>query len=196
MQKVNTRRMVESAVMLALGFVLSMIKIKVNPNGGSITLASMLPIVLIAYRYGPAWGTLIGALHGALQMLEGGIAAPPTENAFSYILVILLDYIFAWAAVGLLSGLLMKTIKSPRASITVGTTVGIFGRFICSFLSGTIIWGVYAPEGQSAALYSLITNGISMLPEMIVTSIFAFVLFSFSSIRNLFAQPTDVTPHS
>lgn len=185
MKKVNTKKITESAVLLALGYILSMIKIKINPNGGSITLASMLPIVMLAYKYGPAWGTLCGTIHGMLQMIEGGIAAPPTENALSYFTVIMLDYIVAWAMVGLLGGLVMKLIENPRVSITVGSFVGIFGRFLSSFLSGAIIWGVYAPEGQSPWLYSLVVNGLGMLPEMVITSLVAFILFSFSSMRNL-----------
>ena len=187
-KKISTKQVVESAIFLAMGFVLSFIKIKINPTGGSITLASMLPIVIITYRYGTAWGTMFGAVHGLLQMLEGGIYAPPTKTALSYIAVIMLDYILAWAAVGLLSGLIMKTIKNPRASITAGAAVGIFGRFICSFLSGTIIWGVYAPEGQSPALYSLIINGAIMLPEAIFTSIIAFLILSVPAMSRLISK--------
>lgn len=188
-QKISTKQIVESAIFLALGFVLSMIKIKLIAVGGSITLVSMLPIVLITYRYGTGWGTLFGAVHGLLQMLEGGLYAPPTETALSYIAVILLDYIVAWAAVGLLSGLVMKAIDNPKISVTVGSVVGIFGRFLCSFTSGVIIWGVYAPEGQSPAIYSLLINGSVMLPEAIFTGIVAFILFSFPAIQKLFTTP-------
>lgn len=182
--------MVESALLLAVGYVLTMVKFKVIPQGGSVTLASMLPIVLLAYRYGPVWGFLVGGIHGLLQMMEGGLAVPPTTNFINYLLVILLDYILAWAMVGLLSGLVMKQMKNPRTAVTVGALVGIFGRFLCSFLSGMIIWGVYAPEGQSVALYSFLANGMVLFPEMIITAFVGFTFFSFSAIRNLFDSPT------
>ena len=53
-------RLTESAVMIALATILSLFKLVDLPYGGSITLASMLPVLLIAYRYGTAWGLLTG----------------------------------------------------------------------------------------------------------------------------------------
>ena len=48
-----TLRLVESAVMLGLATALSLVKIYQMPLGGSVTLCSMLPVMLIAYKYGP-----------------------------------------------------------------------------------------------------------------------------------------------
>ena len=64
-------RLTESAIMIAAATILSMFKLVELPYGGSITLASMLPIVIIAYRYGTAWGILCGLVHGAIQLLLG-----------------------------------------------------------------------------------------------------------------------------
>ena len=52
----------------------------------------------------------------------------------------------------------------------------IFGRFLCSFASGILIWGEYAPEGQPVWLYSLTYNGGYMLPELIITVAAAVLL--------------------
>lgn len=60
MQKNKTRRLIETAVMLALATVLSVLKIAELPYGGSVTFASMLPLAIIAYRYGAGWGLLSG----------------------------------------------------------------------------------------------------------------------------------------
>ena len=49
-------RLTESAIMLAFATVLSLVKIVDLPYGGSITACSMLPILIIAYRYGTGWG--------------------------------------------------------------------------------------------------------------------------------------------
>jgi thiamine transporter len=176
--KITTRQLVESGVLLALGYVLSIIKIKLVAVGGSITLVSMLPIIVLAYKYGAPWGALCGFIHGLLQILEGGGFAPPTKDFISYVLVFLLDYAFAWAFVGLLAGLLRNISTRPQFAIAAGSFVGIAGRFLCSFLSGVIIWRIYAPEGQSVILYSLGVNASVMVPEMLATTIIGFVLFS------------------
>lgn len=175
--KIGVRGLVESGVLLALGYVLSIIKIRILPEHGSITIVSMLPIVILAYKYGPAWGTLCGFVHGLIQIVEGGGFAPPTNSFLSYALVFLLDYAFAWAAVGLLAGLLRNVSAKPQAAIAAGAFVGIAGRFLCSFISGVIIWGVYAPEGQSPVLYSLIANSAVMIPEMLITTVIGYLLF-------------------
>ena len=44
----KTRILVECALMIAIGTVLSNIKFFTLPNGGSVTLLSMLPFVLVS----------------------------------------------------------------------------------------------------------------------------------------------------
>lgn len=182
--KVDTRRLAESGILLAAALVLSMIKIRVSFLNGSITLASMLPIVVLAYKYGPSWGALCGLVHGILQVIEGGGFAPPAKNVWSYILVFILDYALAWALVGFIAGLLRGASSKPQVSIAVGAFVGIAGRFLCSFISGVVIWSVYAPEGQSVWLYSLGVNGAVMVPEMIITSLAGLALFCSPMLQN------------
>lgn len=181
--RIGTRQLVESGILLALGYVLSMIKIKLVVVGGSVTLVSMLPLVILAYKYGPSWGALCGFIHGFLQILEGGGFAPPTKDFISYVLVFLLDFALAWTFVGLLAGLLRNISQKPQIAISIGAFVGIAGRFLCSFLSGVIIWGVYAPEGQSVILYSLGVNASVMIPEMIITALVGYIVFSVPSMQ-------------
>lgn len=177
-KKITLRQMAESGILLALGFVLSILKVRLIAGGGSVTIASMLPIVILAYKYGPAWGTLCGVAHSLIQVIEGGGIAPPVQDVTSYLLVFLLDFVLAWGAVGLIAGLLRGIPGKPRTAIAAGAFFGIAGRFLCSFISGVIIWGVYAPEGQSAALYSLLANGAVMIPEMLITTVAGFAIFS------------------
>jgi len=176
-QNSNVKRLVETAVLLALGFVLSTLKVKLVAAGGSITIVSMLPIVILANKYGVAWGTLSGFVHGILQIIEDGGIFPPTNDVLSYAMVLILDYALAWAAVGLIAGLLRNTSSKPYISISLGCFFGIAGRFLCSFMSGVIIWRVYAPEGQSPWIYSLLTNGMVLLPEMIIHTVVGYLLF-------------------
>ena len=67
----KTRTLVECALMIALGTVLANIKIFEMPNGGSITLLSMLPFILVSYRHGTKWGLFTGFVNSLLQMLLG-----------------------------------------------------------------------------------------------------------------------------
>lgn len=182
-KRISAQQLVESGVLLGLGFVLSMLKVRLVAGGGSITMVSMLPIVILACKYGPAWGTLCGFVHGFLQVIEDGGIAPPVQDFTSYVLVFLLDFALAWAMVGLIAGLLRNVSGKPQVSIAAGAFVGIAGRFLCSFISGVIIWGVYAPEGQSVALYSFLANGSVMFPEMVITSVIGYALFSIPVLR-------------
>lgn len=179
-------RLVESAILIAIAFVLSFFKLHFIPTA-SVSLASMLPIIILAYKYGMPWGLLCGLVHGILQMVEGGISVPPTASVLGYLLVILLDYLLAYSALGL-AGSVRKVFKNPVLSIGLCCCVGIFARFIFSFLSGVIIWDVYAPPGQSPALYSLIVNGTKFGVEGALTIIIGVALFAVPAIRKYVSQ--------
>ena len=74
MQNVNvtkTRRLVECAILVAMATVLSVFRLAELPYGGSITMASMLPLIIIAYRHGPLWGFGAGLSYGIIQQLLG-----------------------------------------------------------------------------------------------------------------------------
>ena len=92
----KTRTLVECALMIALGTVLANIKIYELPNGGSITLFSMLPFVLISFRHGVKWGLFTGFVNSLLQMLLG-FYAPPTPGLLPLVGMILLDYVLAFS---------------------------------------------------------------------------------------------------
>ena len=79
----KTRTLVECALMIAIGTVLSNIKFFTLPNGGSITLLSMLPFVLVSFRHGVKWGLFTGLVNACLQMLLG-FWAPPTPTCTSW----------------------------------------------------------------------------------------------------------------
>lgn len=182
MDSIKIKRLTESGILLAIAFVLSMIKIPVVLSGASVSLASMLPIILLSYKYGIKWGALCGLVFSIMQMIEGGIWTPPTPNFLNYALTIFLDYIFAFTFVGL-AGIGRSFSNKPSVSIVICTIIGMFGRFVCGFTSGVIVWGVYAPEGQGAVLYSLVDNGTVFCLETIVTAIAGVALINISVIR-------------
>ncbi len=214
----KTRRLTESAVMIALGTVLSFITVYKLPYGGSITLFSMVPMILIGYKYGLKWGFFSGLVYAVLQGILGATASQafagmydPNDVAasvFKMALMALLDYIVAFSVLGL-SGLYRGKMKTVPAVTLGGATVVLF-RFLAHFLSGWILWGSYAEwyfgenmnnefgrsvlahfSGQGlAAFYSLIYNGSYMLPELVITVVVLAVLMAVKPLRT-FATKTE-----
>ena len=72
----KTRTLVECALMIAVGTVLAQIKLFTMPQGGSVTLLSMLPFILVSFRHGTKWGLLTGFVNSLLQMMMGFWAPP------------------------------------------------------------------------------------------------------------------------
>ena len=169
----KTRTLVECALMIALGTVLANIKIYELPNGGSITLFSMLPFVLISFRHGVKWGLFTGLVNSLLQMLLG-FYAPPTPGLLPLVGMILLDYVLAFMALGL-AELFARPFKNRTVGVAVGTFAAGFLRFMCSFLSGVLVWGNLS-DGLAAWTYSLTYNGSYMLPETLLTMVAAVLL--------------------
>lgn len=159
-----------SAVMIALAFVLSYIKLFSLPNGGSITAASMVPIIILGFKYSAKWSVLCALVFSTLQMIAGFY--PPVSNTFmAYVGVILLDYVIAFGALGL-SGLIAKRFKAgSMLAFPIAAFCVSFIRFLCSFLSGILIWQSYAPEDMPVWLYSLTYNGSYMSIEIAITVI-------------------------
>jgi len=164
------RILVEGALMVALGLVLSFVKVYTLPNGGSITLGSMIPVLIFSLRYGAPAGFLAGVAHGLLQLI--------VEPYFVHPAQVILDYPLAFGLLGL-AGLLQTR---PLA----GVALGIAGRFVSHYLSGVIFFAQYAPEGMSPFLYSALYNGSYLLPEMIISAlVVALALRSFARPQNV-----------
>ena len=173
----NTRRLTETAIMIALATMLSYLTLFKAPMGGSVTVFSQLPIVIIGYRYGFKWGTLTGVIHGLLQMLLQGLGNFAYVKGFgAYLILILFDYVLAFAALGIGGAMFKKIIKNQTVALGVGAGVASLLRFICHFISGVTIWGEYADGWKSVWVYSLGYNGYYMLFEAIITVAGAVIL--------------------
>lgn len=158
----KTRILVECALMIAIGTVLSNIKIFTMPNGGSVTLLSMLPFVLVSFRHGVKWGLFTGLVNGCLQMLLG-FWAPPTPTFLYFLGEVLLDYLIAFMALGT-AELFARPFKNRMVGVAFGT-----------FMAGVLVWG-NLNEGLSAWTYSLVYNASYMLPETLLTVVAAVLL--------------------
>lgn len=176
----TTRRLTETAIMIALATGLSYITLFQAPMGGSITAFSQVPIIIIGYRYGWKWGTFTGFIHGMLQMLLQGLSNFSYVKGFgSYLILILFDYAIAFAVLGIGGALFRKVIKNETLALGLGAAVASLLRFLCHFISGVTIWGEYADGWQSVWAYSFGYNGFYMLFEGII-SVVGVVALSFA----------------
>lgn len=171
MQKRSTiLYMVEGAMMIAVATILANIKFFTMPQGGTITL-EMVPIVLMALRNGSKWGVLTGFVHGIIQMILGFSNVMYCATLISQIGCILLDYVLAFSVLGLAAFFAKPFIKNWKIGYIIGAIIVCLLRFACSFLSGWLLWGSYAPEGQAAWIYSLVYNASYMVPDTIIVAV-------------------------
>lgn len=195
-QRTKTRTLVECALMIALATVLSYIPLFKLPHGGSITLVSMLPIVVIAFRNGTGWSMLSAFVFSLIQLLLGIQDLTYCQTLGAVFGSVLLDFILGFTVLGL-AGVIAKPFKNRIAGVCVGTFVVCVLRYLCSFLSGYIVWKDYdyafswmtdfgwgqqiANMGENALcwLYSAVYNGTYMLPEAVITTVAALLLCKF-----------------
>lgn len=175
--QMKTKKLTECAVMIALATVLSFVYIYQAPYDGKVTLGSMVPLVLVCVHIKDfRWGLLACFAYSLVQMMFG-FAAPPTVTVGYFFAVVMLDYIMAFTFLCLVNPV-SKLFKNKLLGVGVGTAIAVLFRFLCHFISGILIWGVYAPEGWSVWLYSLIYNGGYMLPELIITVLLAVAIYA------------------
>ncbi len=201
----KTRRITESAMLLAVAIVLELISktfIPEQPFGGQLTIVSMLPIVLVSYRHGMKWGFLTAVAYAFMEMVIGmrTISAAFLPGSDEYmgmkaLLMVGLDYLAAFTALGL-GGIFRSRIQKPGLSLCLGSLVALGTRYLCHLLSGYILYASWAeyfftqegfpawgqrlveavsPEALSW-IYSAVYNGMFMLPEMLFTALAALIL--------------------
>ena len=173
----------EGALSLALSYVLELLCVWLNaimgigallPFGGTITV-SMLPIIYYSFRHGALWGIGAGLVYSLLQMLLG-FYIPPAGTWWALALCIVLDYLVAFTVVGAADVFAKPFGKKRIAGYCVGAVAVCLIRLGASFLSGVILWGSYAPDNMNVWVYSLVYNSSYMLPNAVLTGIFAVII--------------------
>jgi thiamine transporter len=163
-KRIPTKILAETSVVVALSFILKDIlpPIYPLPQGGSITIAGLVPLIWFALRRGFRYGLFAGFVYGLVHMAFGGYVINPVQG--------LLDYPVAFAALGLAG-----TFKRYPL---IGVGVGIAGRFIASFLSGILFFTSPTLEG---AVASALYNGTYLIGEFVISAIVIYLLIK----RNL-----------
>ncbi len=178
MKKEQTHILVEGALMVALATVLSLFQFNKMPFGGSVTLLSMFPIILFSIRRGLKGGLLASFVYAVLQlMLDIGEIVGWGLTPGTLIACILMDYLVPFTLLGL-GGLFRK---KGFAGWISGTAFAVLLRFAAHYLSGVYVWQsvgeIIGKNIENPYLYSLIYNGIYMVPEFIFTLVAAIIFF-------------------
>ena len=174
------------------------------PFGGQLTLVSMLPIVLISYRHGVKWGITAGLTYSLVQMALGAdtVTAAFQPGYFgdgtmivNAIIMCLFDYVIAYTALGL-GGCFRSRIQHKGIALMCGSLVALSTRYLAHIVSGYVLFagwaewfftqegfptwgaalvGTLSPEMLGLA-YSVVYNGMFMVPEIILTAVAAVLV--------------------
>ncbi len=167
--------LVEGAMLIAVATVLSMVKLIDLPYGGSVTACSALPILIIGYRHGTRFGLFSACVYALLQLLLGMNTLSYFTTPLSIVAVILLDYILAFAVLGL-GGIFRRQGRSQGAALVSAALLVCGLRYLCHVISGCTVWAGLSIPTEAALVYSLAYNATYMLPETIVTALGAWYL--------------------
>ena len=174
-KKFTTKQLVFAAMAIALATVVStVIKLPSLPNGGSVTLFSMLLVTLVGYWYGPVIGIIAAVGYGILQFITGPYVVHPIQ--------VVIDYPLAFGALGF-SGFF----KEKKNGLLKGYLAGVLGRFFFASVSGLIFYTVYVEafrENVVAIWASLVYNMTYILPEAVIT----VMLILLPSVRHALAK--------
>ena len=202
----KTKRLTESAMLLALAVVLEFTAKMIIPEmpfGGQVTLVSMLPVVLISYRYGMKWGFVASFTYALIEMVIGAktVAAAFQPGYFgdgtmllNACIMCLLDYILAYTLLGL--GGAFRNDSKPGRGLMLGSLLALASRYAAHVLSGFILFSGWAEwfftqDGFPAwcaqlvaslspnvlgFVYSVVYNGMYMIPEILITAVCSLLL--------------------
>ena len=162
--KWNAKMLAYAALCIAISFVLSYIRLLKMPQGGSITPASMLPIMMFAYAFGFGPGLVCSMAYGVLQMFQDMYIVGWVQAT--------LDYVLAFGSLALVA--LFRNWKSPF-NFSVGVVVAGIVRVFFHVLSGVVYFADYAPEGIDPLVYSLGYNLTSVGVDALICAVIGFI---------------------
>lgn len=181
----DTRSIVYGAVAMALAFVLSYARLFKLPNGGSITFASLLPLMIYCCMFGTRRGLIVCSLYGVLQALQDPYIIHPMQ--------FLLDYPLAFGLVGV-SGIFMEkgVFKEKKIlAFLLGGVVAVLFRYICHVCSGAFAFATYT-DFKAALAYSLGYNATYVFADMAISLVAGSFLLTSKSFTAAMQQSSDV----
>ncbi|MBO5776920.1 MAG: energy-coupled thiamine transporter ThiT [Clostridia bacterium] len=190
----NTRALVYGAVAIALATALSYARLFRMPQGGSITPASVLPLMIYSMMFGTRRGVLVCLIYGTLQALQDPYILHPMQ--------FLLDYPLAYGLMGI-SGFLAekKLFKNKHiVNFILGGIVAVALRYACHVCSGVFAFADYFYWDEelmstyaTTAAYSLAYNSSVFVDMSIALAIGAVMLSSKSFVRQMETSALPLT---
>ena len=149
-------------------------------------MASFVPLLIYAYKYGPIKGTLAGIALGLFNFISDPYMLTP--------LTFFLDYIFAFASIGLMGFAKYFGKLSITAKVSIGTVLVYVARFIFHLVSGFIyfaegsIW-VTLPETVlgNMFLYSFVYQCVYLPADCVICVGVLIALAATKTLDRLFA---------
>lgn len=180
----SSKELAFAGISISAGFLLSFIKIAPVAYGGSITLASLVPVMLFAYFYGFSHGLLVGVIFGLLQFIQAPYILTPITFVLDYILPF---GCIAFAAFG-------AKFKNKTAGLVCGAVFAYIGRFVMHFLSGLVYFDKGAIwtdlPATNGAVYSFLYNAVYLLPDCAL-AIVALIILSKSGVIEKLAPKNE-----
>ena len=179
-----------AAICIAMSFALSYIAPIHMPYGGSVTIASLVPLMIYSYMFGTKKGALAGAVYGLLQVIQDPWIIHPAQ--------LLLDYPIAFAGIGL-AGMFahVKSLKKvPQVQFLLGALIAGVLRFTAHLFSGVFAFSENAPD-VNAWIYSLGYNSAYVFPDIAICIVVGAIVFSSKAfmrqVKRLAAEKTPVS---
>ncbi|CAH2212279.1 energy-coupled thiamine transporter ThiT [Tepidibacter aestuarii] len=157
--KPDLRTIITIGIFSGISYILYIIQFIKYPQGGGISLFSMVPVMLISLLYGRTAGLTAGLVFGLLKMLNGMFVVHPAQ--------FLLDYILS--TMGL--GLAFVCGRENKYKIFMGCLFAVVISVGMNILSGAVYFGQYAPEGMNIWWYSFIYNASSAGVEGVLCAV-------------------------
>lgn len=183
----DTKTLCECAIMLAMSIALSFFAITPGAFGGSITPASMLPVLFVGIRHGKKWGFGTAFVYSVFQLLTGLSYFSYIKGFYAYLICILFDFVLAFTMLGISSFAKPAQNEYGEVKINIPKIFGFISlamvlRFVCHFISGVTIWKSYDIY-NNPVVYSLVYNIWYMLPEMVICLLASVLLLSTKKAR-------------
>lgn len=164
MGKSSTKKLVNAALMLALGMVLPFLTGQI-PSVGSRLLPMHIPALLTGYISGPMYGLLVGFVMPLFRSMIFGMPPMfPTAVAMA----------FELATYGFIAGLLYRRMNKNTGNIYLSLIIAmVMGRFVWGVVS-YVLYGL----GESAFTWQIFTAGafVNALPGILIQIILIPVL--------------------
>lgn len=178
----STRDLTYGAICLAASYALSFISIYSLPNGGTITPASALPLLIYCYYFGFRKSLVVAVAYSLLQLVQKPYIVSPYSAVFDYLLpfaAFSLAGVFSFSPKAYAAVLeKKKPLLAAHGRFFIGVSLYFVVRYVSHVLAGVLFWAnlydstflIWSGEltGAVAWGYSLTYNALFLVPDTLL----------------------------